>query len=78
MGLRPQPGSPLLEGGVDVSVSYDWAGAALEAGTPPSIGVFQEAVHAAMQLGDDDGVTMTTGTSTPNQGGASGEIRPTT
>ena len=48
LGLRPQPGSPLLEGGVDVGVSCDWAGAALEAGTPPSIGVFQEAAHAAM------------------------------
>ena len=45
-GLRPQPGSPLLGGGVDVGLRYDWAGTALEAGTAPSIGVFQEIADA--------------------------------
>ena len=42
-GLRPQPGSPLLGGGLGLGLGYDWAGTALAAGTPPSIGVFQDA-----------------------------------
>ena len=75
LGLRPEVGSLLLQGGVDVGLSFDWAGTALAAGTPPSIGVFQaiqdvvdaQVMQGAVQQGQGQG-----------QGGSMGNRRRST